>query len=119
MENLADQIEILKEEKIRLMIEVQEVKKANHEKDITRNENETELDLIQKAVEKNVEVLLGNMTKTSIELVDILEDLNTAKIKNENDFSVIFPNNTSIFFLTAFCIKSNSVSFSFLVMFFS
>ena len=33
-----------------------------------------------------MEVLLGNMTETLIELVDILEDLNTAKIKNENDF---------------------------------
>ena len=69
-----DQLEILKKEKNKLIVELQDIKKVNHEKNIMRNKNEMELDLIQKAVEKNVEVLLGNMTETSIELADILEE---------------------------------------------
>ena len=40
-----------------------------------RNENKKELDLIQEAFEKSVEVLLENMTETLFELADILEEI--------------------------------------------
>ena len=69
------------------MVELQKVKKVNYEMNIARNENKKELDLIQEAFEKNVEVLLGSMTETSFELEDILEetDQTVETYKNDND----------------------------------
>ena len=98
--NLLDQLQILGEEK-RVMDEASKQLEEQHKQFkqecenyevnkksiLEKIEDKNEFSLIQEAVERNVEALLGIMTETSFELADILEetDKTLEMYKSDND----------------------------------
>jgi len=65
----------------------QETYKINMQLKIEKQEDEKELMLIQEAVERNVEALLGSMTESAFEIADVLEetDKNIEIYKSDNE----------------------------------